>query len=534
MLKALFKKQFLELGSFYFQNRKTGKRRSAAGIAGYSILYAFVFISLGIAFYGLGFTLCMPLHAMKLDWLYFSLMGIIAMMLGIFGAVFNTYAGLYQAKDNELLLSMPIAPWKILLSRLAGAYAMGLMFEALVLIPAVIVYWVNVPVSALSVVFSVLQIFIIGFFVLTLTCILGWVVALISSKTKSKSFVTVAISLLFIFGYYFVYFRINDYLQSVVQNAYIIEEKMKSIFYPFYLMGLAFEGKVIPMLIVTALVTVLTALTYLVLAKSFIKITTTRVSETSTKHKEAEVKTASIKNALFKKELKHFTSSPTYMLNCGLGLIMAPILAVAAVINTEKIREAIEMVFEPSPELKEFIPLAAAIIICILISTIDITAPSVSLEGKNIWIAQSLPIKTVDILQAKQKLQLMFTLPCAAVVTVALSYVINADITTFAYMLFIPLAFAYFHSALGLSLNLLKPVLSWTNETVPIKQSFSVFVALFGGWIVSVFIGGAAYLLRNTVTVENIMLFSALIVFVSGSFINKWIYSKGAEIFAKL
>ena len=35
-------------------------------------------------------------------------MGLAAVLLGAFGSVFNTYAGLYLPKDNDLLLSMPI------------------------------------------------------------------------------------------------------------------------------------------------------------------------------------------------------------------------------------------------------------------------------------------------------------------------------------------------------------------------------------------------------------------------------------------
>ncbi len=48
-------------------------------------------------------------------WLYYALMGLLALAFGVFGSVFSTYAGLYQAKDNELLLSMPIPPRRILL-----------------------------------------------------------------------------------------------------------------------------------------------------------------------------------------------------------------------------------------------------------------------------------------------------------------------------------------------------------------------------------------------------------------------------------
>ena len=60
------------------------------------------------------FTLlsCGPLlrrwSAAGMGWLYFALMALLAMLLGAFGSVFNTYSGLYLSKDNDLLLSMPI------------------------------------------------------------------------------------------------------------------------------------------------------------------------------------------------------------------------------------------------------------------------------------------------------------------------------------------------------------------------------------------------------------------------------------------
>lgn len=38
-------------------------------------------------------------------------------------------SSLYQAKDNDMLLSMPIPTSRILLVRLSGVYAMGLMYE---------------------------------------------------------------------------------------------------------------------------------------------------------------------------------------------------------------------------------------------------------------------------------------------------------------------------------------------------------------------------------------------------------------------
>ena len=86
-----------------------------------------------------------------MGWLYFALMGLLAVFLGAFGSVFNTYASLYLAKDNDLLLSMPIPVRTMLLaSRLLGVYLMGLLYSGVVILPAVIVYWVSGLGAALA------------------------------------------------------------------------------------------------------------------------------------------------------------------------------------------------------------------------------------------------------------------------------------------------------------------------------------------------------------------------------------------------
>ena len=120
MLKALLKKQFMELGAFYFQDRKTGKLRSGKSAVGFAVLYAVLFIILAAAFFSIAASLCGPLAEMGLAWLYFAIMGILSILLGTFGSVFNTYASLYKAKDNDLLLSMPIPSAYVLLARLLG------------------------------------------------------------------------------------------------------------------------------------------------------------------------------------------------------------------------------------------------------------------------------------------------------------------------------------------------------------------------------------------------------------------------------
>ena len=197
MTKAILKKQLMESFSWLYFNRKNGKKRTVKGIIGYVALYLMLFGMLGYIFYMMAITLAEPLCEAGIGWLYFVMMSLVAVVLGVFGSVFNTYASLYQPKDNDLLLSMPLPASRILLARLAGVYLMGLMYELIVMIPALLVWFMVGRVSGVGMILSLLLPFVLSLFILSLSCALGWVVALISAHVKNKSAVTVVLSLAF-------------------------------------------------------------------------------------------------------------------------------------------------------------------------------------------------------------------------------------------------------------------------------------------------------------------------------------------------
>ena len=117
-----------------------------------------------------------------LGWMYFTLMGFMALFFGVFGSVFNTFSSLYQAKDNDLLLSLPVPVSYILLVRLLGVYLLGLMYSGIVIIPAFLMYYRRAPFRAAGLAGAVLYVFLLSVVVLILSCILGWVVAKINKK----------------------------------------------------------------------------------------------------------------------------------------------------------------------------------------------------------------------------------------------------------------------------------------------------------------------------------------------------------------
>ena len=73
MTKALFKKQLMEVFSWIYKDRKSGKLRSSKGIAVYCIIYLALFGFLGSVFYLAADMLCKPLISLNMGWLYWCL-----------------------------------------------------------------------------------------------------------------------------------------------------------------------------------------------------------------------------------------------------------------------------------------------------------------------------------------------------------------------------------------------------------------------------------------------------------------------------
>ena len=119
MIKILMKKQLKQLFSGFFVDRKTGKSKSkGAAVFGIVIYITLILGCMGSMFGSVAYSMCAQLCAVGLDWMYMAMMAMMSLAIGIFGSVFNTYASIYQAKDNDLMLSLPIPVRAILFSRL--------------------------------------------------------------------------------------------------------------------------------------------------------------------------------------------------------------------------------------------------------------------------------------------------------------------------------------------------------------------------------------------------------------------------------
>ena len=489
MLKLLLKKQLLEIFQVYFYDAKKNKARSKASTAMYFALFILlVFGLLGGIFTFLSVKLCAPLITAGMDWLYFALMGLIAVLLGAFGSVFNTYAGLYLPKDNDLLLSMPIPVSALVGARLFGVYLMGLLYSAVVIVPAIIVYWVIAGVTLPAVLGGLLITLLISVFVLTISCVLGWIVAKISRKLKHKSLITVLISLVVIGAYYFVYFKAQSVIRDLLENAAVYGAQIKGAAYPVYLFGSVGAGDVMASVIISAAVAVLFFLMWALLSRSFLQIATSTGKAVHREYREVRSRQRSIDTALLSREFSHFTASPSYMLNCGLGTFLMPLCAIAVLWKGSELFAVLDAIFAETPDS---VPLLLGVVFCGFASMNLTTAPSISLEGKSLWLLQSLPVEPWRIFRAKIEMQLLLTSLPMLLCIVCTAAVYPLHPMQLLVLLLFEGSFVLLMALAGLFLGVKMPTLTWTNEIMPIKQGAPVMITLFGGfgYIVLLFVG---------------------------------------------
>ena len=109
------------------------------------------------------------------------------------------------------------------------------------------------------------------------------------------------------------------------------------------------------------------------------------------------------------------------------------------------------------------------------------TACSISMEGRQWWIAKTIPVRSKDIFDSKILVALTVALPGYLVAVVFSLLAVKPSLPGALWIVIIPAAYTLFIAVVGISVNLAMPIFNWENEVRVVKQSASVmFTMLFG------------------------------------------------------
>lgn len=532
MLKTLLKLRFYALLSRLVVGGSKKKKAGKGRIVLMALLWTYVIVVFLGMFFAMFSSLAPAMAEMELEWFYFAMFITIAFAVMFIFSVFTAKAQLYEAKDNELLLSLPIPPSTILASRMLSLIMTNLGFEMLVALPA-IAAWIMFGGFDLGLVLCFAAVCIcLPLLSTALSAFFGWLLALVTARVRNKTLVSTLMSLAFLAVYFYVYSNINTLLTGLLNNATHIAGTMSAILPVWWLakgVALADIAVLVPGL---ACLIVPFVLCYIILARTFIKTATTRRGFAKKKYVEREAKTASPFAALVRREASRLLSSATYIMNCAMGAIMGVAAAVLLLIKGGDIMELLAVL---PGDFAKLIPLLFAAALCTLSSMTTLSSCSVSLEGNNLWIARSLPVPTAQILKAKLALHLLLSAPATLLAQIACLIVLRPDGLSIVWLLVLPQLFGLVMALLGLWANLRHPKLDWINETQAVKQGFAVMIAMFGGFgLIAIPVVAGIFLARFDWGLVVLPLAFALVLAALALVLWRWIHRRGSRLYEAL
>lgn len=534
ILGTLIKKQFMELGTLFSFGKRRSKRGSVGGYLVTMALYVFLGFSIGMSMRIFANELGFELLGKGEDWKYFILLDIMGVLLSTLITMFNADLTLFRAKDNEMLLSMPIPPGYILLARMMPLYFISFIFVSSVEIPSIVVYNELVGLSALTLIFNVVLLLALAFLALALSSVLGWLVSLVNARLKGKGIASAIASLAFLGVYFFVYFQINKFTGAMVSHSSAMADWIHRFLPPLYFVGLGHTGSVTGLLGGLLTIAVIFGAIYFALSRTFRKAVINSSKGASGKMRSGVLKASSQAQVLLSKELRRFSASASYMMNCGLGSVFMVAFAVAAVIKKDALIMVLASAKETFPHASNIAPSVLALLIFAMVSTCYYTMPSISLEGKSIWILQSMPIDPMKIFMSKIKMEYILCLPGILILATTVAIVTGMSVLSWAVVMVAALAYTTFTAFFGLWINMMRPNLDWTNEAYPIKQGLNPFICLFGEWLLTLAFAGIFFVAGMLISAEVYLLLVSVLLLAVSYVIYRWLAGSGRRRFAYL
>ena len=474
----------LELRNLYglnvlrFTKDAKAKRRTLALAAAIALVFLMLLSYVGGLSYGLiflGLSEVVPAY----------LITICSIIIFFFG-IFKAGSLIFHQNGYDILCSLPVTRTAIVLSRILRMYVENLILTTAVLLPGLGVYLFLIKPGSLFGLMSLLTIFILPIAPMAGAILIGAMVTGISSRMKHKSLMTTALSLLAVLALILGSSRLSTLENSITPELLkelsgTITALLEQLYPPAIWLGNAIIQEDFGSLLLCAgLFLGILGIVSAVVSASFLSICRSLYS-TSAKHnyQMQHLQKNSVLATLCKKELKRYFASSIYVTNTIMGPILGTVLCGAFLfVDLEQITGQLPFTIH----MTTIAPFLMATVFC----TMTTTTTAISMEGKNWWIAKSLPLTAKNILDAKILMNLIVILPFYLLSEVLLMLALRPSILELLWLFLVPACIILFSCVFGITINLILPVFNWENEIRIVKQSASAAIGGFGGTLVGI------------------------------------------------
>ena len=474
-----------DMNIFKIKQRKDGKNNTKLIIF---IVFIFMFSIWSNA--NILFEKMAPLH---LQFVVLSLFVFGISYLTFMEGIYKSGPIMFNCKDDQLLLSLPIERKTVLFIRIFKFYLFELLFNSLFMIPFMIAYirWAD-TLNWTFFLTSIVMLIMLPIIPIVLSCVVGAITSSITSRFKYKNFVQITLSMIFCLGIMYVSYNLDSVYNYLVQHATSINDFIRKIYYPAGVYAdLVLKFDILELLTFVLINITLFIITIFILSKFYFKINSrlkkvTTSSNVSLDH--LKYKNHSVTHSLIWKELGTFFKTPVFIMNAGFGLVL---FLFAVIYICLKFDSLLLGLTDPNGMnfSKDVIMGNLSVFMFSLISIFSymtsITNSVISLEGRNINILKSLPINIKTILMSKIYACLWITTPVFLIGSFVLFIRFHISLLDSIFLIVLSVLIPLVSHFMGLLVNLKYPKLDAENSAEVVKQSMSSFIAVMMGMLLA-------------------------------------------------
>ena len=243
-------------------------------------------------------------------------------------------SSLFSSKDYEILMSLPIKPKDIIVSKLLVLLLLSYLVTFLMAFSSVLCYVIIDNLSIIVLLKGLFATLISPLISFSLSIIVSLVITKISLNFKYKKLISTILSLIFILAVVIIMLFVSrvdgdDYTQ--IYNTYI--KVFSRLSYPGYLLFQSIISNFMYSILVFVISIVVFLLTILYVSINYNKIIYKIKAKKEVKEKSQKNKINTKLISLIKLEIKKYFSIPNYVLNTLVGPILGLVFLVFFIIN---------------------------------------------------------------------------------------------------------------------------------------------------------------------------------------------------------
>ena len=443
-----------------------------------------IFVIMGVM-YSYSEMIIKELKPINMEFVLLTIFIIVTSIMTLIEGIYKSGNLLFNCKDDNLLLSLPIKKNTVLFIRVFKFYIFELLYNSLFLIPTMIVYarYINPDVSYYIV--SIIGIILFPIIPILISCLIGTFITYLASKFKGKNYVQTIITVIFLLGVMCFSYSSENLVLNIVKNATIINGFITKLYYPAgAYIDLVLNFNVIKLIEFICMHIIVFIFTILFVGKVYFNINSDvksiKFSKSSTKYK---IKTLTPTKDLIKKEFSRFINSTVFVTNAGFGLVLFVLGCILVTVKFDSVAESFIKSY-PSITLEHIIncmPVLMLAFICFTSFMTSITSSMISLEGKSFCILKSLPLKPYKIIKVKVLTAVMIMIPCILIGNIIVFTRFKFDFLNIVLLLIASVLLPLIAETIGIIVNLKYPRMDAKNDTEVVKQSMSSALSVFIG-----------------------------------------------------